>query len=68
MIQIGSTVILRTENAFYSPCKIVRLGTDNITISYYPEIKNDNKTGKIIASSKQETISRKKIISMCERI
>ena len=61
MIEEGSTVILRTDVAIYSPCRIVALGSDNITVAYFTSTKKDR------GVHKTEVISRRNIVSMLER-
>lgn len=68
MIQKGSTIILRTTDAIYSTCKIISMSDDNITITYIAGIKKDRKTGKSYEDRQVETIPRKKIISISERL
>jgi len=68
MIKEGSTVILETAEANYCPCKVVNLSSSNITISYCAGTAKDKETGKIIPDVKIETIPRKNITRMSERI
>lgn len=67
MIGKGSTVILRTVDAIYSPCKVVAMSDDNVTVTYFAGMKKDRKTGKYYEDRPVETIARKKILSLQER-
>jgi hypothetical protein len=67
MIQKSSTVILRTVNAIYSPCKIVALNDESITVKFFAGMKKDRKTGKMYEDHQIETIPRNKITSLQER-
>lgn len=67
MIGKGSTVILRTVDAIYSPCKVVSMSGDNVTVTYFAGMKKDRETGRYREDHKVETISRKKILSLQER-
>ena len=68
MIQNGSTVIIRTKDAIYSPCKITSITPDNVTVTYYAGSKKDRKTGELYEDHPVETISRKNITSISERL
>ena len=67
MIQEDSMVILRTDEAIFSPCEVVSLGKDNIVISYFEGTKKDRRTGKFQGSYKTATIPFKKIVKLEER-
>ncbi len=67
MIQIGSTVILQTEEAIFCTCKIVGMSAGNISISYCAGTKRDKRTGEYRDNHPVETISRKKILQILER-
>lgn len=67
MIQRGSTAIVRTKNAIYSPCEIIALNTESVTITYFAGMKKDRKTGKMYEDHPIEKISRDKIVSLQER-
>lgn len=68
MIEAGSTIVLRTIDAIYETCKIVAMSGDNITVAYFAGTKKDGKTGKMREDNKVEIISRRKIVSMSERL
>ncbi len=67
MIEKGSLIVLRTQEAIYSPCIIVAISSGNVTVSYCAGVKKDRSTGRSYAEHKTETILRKKIVSMSER-
>jgi hypothetical protein len=67
MIQKGSTVILRTRNAIYSPCEVALLHRNSVAVKYLAGMKKDRKTGKMVEDRRVETISRNDIVSMSER-
>lgn len=67
MISKGSTVILRTKDAIYSPCTIVAISSLNITVTYSAGQKKDSRTGRLVKSHPIETIPRKEILKMSER-
>lgn len=68
MIKKDSKIILLTKDAIYSPCKVVSLSADNITITYFAGTRKDRKTGEVYENRPVETISRKNIVSMSERL
>lgn len=68
MIQKGSIIILRTTDAIYSTCKIISMSADNITITYIVGTKKDRKTGEFYEDRQVETIPRKKIVRISERL
>lgn len=68
MVGKGGNVILRTKNAIYSPCKVVSISDKNVTVSYCPGMKRDRKTGEFIMERREDTISKKDIISISERL
>lgn len=61
MIEKGSTAVIRTVDSIYSPCKILGLSEKNITIEYYSSDKGE------LPSSRVETISLSKVLSIAER-
>jgi len=67
MIQKDSIIELRTKDAIYSPCQIVALSDNNITVTYYAGVKKNRQTGEMHESRPVEVIPRKKIVSMSER-
>lgn len=46
MIKEGSSVILITKNAIFSPCKILSVGKTGFTITYFAGSKRNRQTGK----------------------
>lgn len=68
MISPGSTVILRTKDAIYSPCTIIAISEQSITITYVARNKKDRATGKYSESRPVETILRKDILSLSSRL
>jgi hypothetical protein len=68
MIQKGSNVVLLTNTENYSPCMVMAINKDNITISYVSEVKRDKRTGQMIAKRAVKTIQRKHIRSISERL
>lgn len=68
MIKKGSNVVLQTKDAVYTTCEIIELGAKSITVSYCTGIKKDRKTGKMYMERRNDTISRKDIISISERL
>jgi len=65
----GSTVVLRTKNAIYSTCKIVAMSDENVTVTYFTGMNKDRETGEYYIEDRPvETIPRKKIVSMSERL
>lgn len=67
MIKRGSTIILRTISAIYSPCKIVALSDESVTVKFFAGMKKDRKTGKMYEDHQIEIIPRNKITSLQER-
>lgn len=68
MIKKGSMVVLRTSDAIYSPCKIVAMSPENVTVTYFAGYKKDKETGEMYEDRPVETIPRKKMVRMSERI
>lgn len=68
MIEKGSTVVLRTIDAIYSPCKIVSMSKENVTVTYFAGNRKDRKTGEFCEDRPVEVVPRKKIIVISERI
>lgn len=68
MIREGSTIVLRTNNAIYSPCKVVSISDQNITVTYCAGTKRNRTTGEFQENHPVEIIPRKEIISMSERL
>lgn len=68
MIRSGSMAVIKTDEAVYSPCRVISINKDNVTVTFFAGFKKDKKTGKIYEDRPVETISRKKILSMSERI
>lgn len=67
MIEKGSTVILRTKEAIYAPCKVIAISSESVTITYFAGAKRDRETGEYQDNHPVETIARKKIVSLSER-
>lgn len=67
MIQKGSTVIVRTRNAIYSPCQIALLHAKSIAVTYLKGMKKNRETGEMVRDYRVDTIPRNQIISMSER-
>jgi hypothetical protein len=68
MIQEGSMVVLKTDEAIFCPCEVVFLSRDNIVVTYFEGMKKDRRTGKVQGSYKTATIPFKKIIKLEERL
>jgi len=76
MIQIGSKVILRTNNAIFDPCFIQRVDVEpgriqdvkSVTVTYFAGYNKDKNTGEMHEDWKVETIQRKDMVSIAERI
>ena len=68
MIGKGSTVVLRTKDAIYSTCKIIAMSDENVTVTYFAGMKKDRETGEYYEDRPVETIPRKKIVRMSERL
>lgn len=67
MIKEGSILVLTTENAVFSPCKVVGVGKTGVTITYFAGSKRDRKTGKFIEVRPVVTIPFKDIVKASER-
>lgn len=67
MIKEGSILILATENAIFSPCKVVSVGNTGLTITYYAGSKRDRQTGKFHEVRPVVTIPFKDIVKTSER-
>ena len=67
MIKEGSTLILTTENAIFSPCEVVGIGKTGVTITYYAGSKRDRQTGKFNEVRPVVTIPFKDIVKVSER-
>lgn len=67
MIKEGSTLIVTTENAIFSPCKVVSVGKTGLTITYFAGSKRDRQTGKLNEVRPVVTISFKDIVKISER-
>lgn len=67
MIEEGSILVLTTEDAIFSPCKVVGVGKASVTITYYAGSKRDRKTGKFHEVRPVVTISFKDIVKVSER-
>lgn len=68
MITENSTAVIRTTDAIYSPCVVIAVSKENVTVKFFAGMKRDRKTGVFVEEHSVETIPRKKIISMSERI
>lgn len=68
MIQKGSIVILRTNEATYSPCEVLALSKENITITFFAGTRRDRKTGEFQDVHPVETIPIKKVTYLSERL
>ncbi len=68
MIGKGSTVVLRTRDAIYSTYEIVAMSDENVTVTYFAGMKKDRETGEYHEDRPVETIPRKKIVRMSERL
>jgi len=68
MISDGTTVILRTEDAIYSPCKIVRINKKSLLISYCPGTTMDKNTGTLKPDRKTISIATKDVLYIKERL
>jgi hypothetical protein len=68
MIQEGSMAVLRTKKASYKPCKIVKSGGKNVTVTFFAGIKKDRATGEYYEDRPVETIPFREIVSLtsCE--
>lgn len=68
MIQKDSIVVLRTKEAVFSPCKVITLNEENITVTYFAGTKRDRETGEFGEVHRVETIPIKKVTYLSERI
>jgi hypothetical protein len=68
MIKEGSRIILRTDDAIYSPCRVLSLSKVSITVTYFAGSKRNKQTGAFQEIHPVETISLNKVISMSERL
>lgn len=68
MIDKGSTVILRTKDAIYSPCQVLAISKENLTVTYFAGMKKNRETGEFHEERPVETIPRQKIVSLSERV
>ncbi len=68
MIKQGSTVVLRTKEAIFSPCKVMAITKENITVTYFAGTKRDRETGEFSEVHPVETISMKNVKYLSERI
>lgn len=68
MIEPGSRIILRTENAIYSPCTVVSMSARNITVSFCAGMKKIKGSREMIPDYRTEAVSRNTILSMSERL
>ena len=67
MIQENSLVELKTNDATYSPCRVVAISKTNITVKYSCGSKRDRSTGEFRVDQKTETIPMKNVVSLQER-
>lgn len=67
MLRKGSSAVLKTKDAIYSPCEIVNISKDSVTVTYLAGTGIDAKTKKPFEKRPVETIKRKDIISLSER-
>ena len=67
MIDTGSTVILRTKKAIYSPCKITKMSKVDVTVTFFKGMTWDKEAQKHVEEHAVETIPRKEIVSISER-
>jgi len=63
MINVGSTVVIRTNKATYSPCRIVKMSSDNVVVSFFSGPPKGKRGGWVT-----ETIPKKDIEHMSERL
>lgn len=68
MITEGSRIILRTTNAIFSPCFVLKNSPQSITVRYHRGTRRDKKTGEYKEDYQVETISMKDVETMSERI
>lgn len=67
MIEKGTTVVLHTEKAIYSTCKVVAISEQNVTVTYCAGQKRDRTTGEFKSEWPVETIPMKSVVKMSER-
>jgi hypothetical protein len=68
MLQSGSLATLRTQDAIYSPCRIVDISDESVTISYFAGSKKNPKTNEVHEQRLVETIPWRKIVSLVEML
>lgn len=68
MITQGSIVELKTENATYSPCKVVSMSKTSISVEYSAGLKRDGETGKFRSDKRTENIPMRDVVSLQERL
>ncbi len=67
MIKEGSTLVITTDNAIFSPCEVLSVGKTGITITYFAGSKRDRQTGKFNEVRPVVTIPFKDIKKVSER-
>ena len=67
MVENGTQIILRTEDAVFSPCKVMSISEKNVTVTFCKSVEWDNGVQKMVPTWHTETIDRNKIVSMTER-
>lgn len=67
MIQPGSRVVVRTEDAIYQTAEFVASNKRTVTIRYCKGTEWDSKRSCVVADMKTEVIDRKRIYYLGER-
>lgn len=67
MVKKGSTVVIHTKDAIYSPCQVVSINDRNVVVQYYAGMKKNRSTGEFFEDCPMETIPLQKIFYMSER-
>lgn len=68
MIEVGSKIILKTIDAIYEPCFVIKKSPQSITVKYHRGTRKDKKTGEYREDYQVDTIPTRDIVSMSERL
>lgn len=67
MIDTESTIILRTKDAIYSPCKITNMSKTDVAVRFFKGMRWDKEAERYVGDYVVDIIPRKKIVCISER-
>lgn len=68
MIEVGSTVVLRTTRAVYTTCKVVSLNRKAIEVSYVVADALELVRGKLVLTHRRDMVAARDVVDVSERV